>query len=168
MSTTSIAAFEQRFKKMEDILAIQDLVATHPLAVDGGANDFWMDHWTEDSLMDRPEDPERHSGDFGGVYGKPLMRKELEAPELDALRKTGLCHFASIPRIVISGDNATATNYLQLTTLDSTGYRVRAFLVSHWEFRRENDVWRISKRVMRAVGFPEAQSLVMSSFPGKA
>ena len=114
----------------------------------------------------RAADPEKHSGDYGGVYGKKIMREELASPELEALRQTGLVHFNSFPSIHIKGDRAVATNYTQLLGLEGKAYRIRRVTVSRWEFRREEAGWQIAKRTLRLVGEPDMRELVQAGLQG--
>ncbi len=163
-TTVDMAALLKRIQKLEDIQEITQLLATHPLAVDGAMNEEWLTNWTEDSLVDRPGDPARHSGAFEGIYGKDVLAQELVSPELEAHRKNGLCHFTTAPRVIVTGDTAAATNYLQLYNLGATGYQMMFVIVSHWDLRREKGRWMITKRTIRAVGFPEAQDMVRKTF----
>lgn len=161
--TNDLEVLEARIRSLEDQQEILQLLMTHPMAIDGGAADFWMSHWTEDAAVDRLQDPERHSGDYGGTYGKNLMTDEINSPELEALRNAGLCHFVTVPAIRISGEKAHATNYLQLMALEGDVYRNRRMVISRWDLRREDGQWRITKRTIRPLGHPEARSLVLAS-----
>ena len=157
----------ERILVLEDRQEITQLLMTHPLAVDGGAAEFWLANWTEDAVVDRVADPERHSGDYSGVYGKNVMREESRSPELEALRKSGLCHFVTVPAIRLDGDTAHATNYLQLIGLEGQTYRFRRILVSRWELRREGGKWQFAKRVIRPIGHEEARPIVIASLPSQ-
>ena len=165
MSAIDMTMLEERIQVLEDRQEITELLMTHPLAIDGRAFEFWLDKWTDDAVVDRVADPERHSGDFHGVYGKDVMREESRSPELAALQKIGLCHFVTVPAIRLEGDTAHATNYLQLIGLEGQSYRFRRILVSRWELRREGGEWKISRRVIRPIGHEEARSIVMASLP---
>ena len=157
----------ERIQILEDRQEILELLMTHPLAVDGGGTDFWLSKWTEDSLVDRPYDPEHHSGAYQGVYGKDVMHQEAQSPELAALRKTGICHFVTSPAIRLAGDAAHASNYLQLFTLEGKSYRLRFIVISRWELRREHGEWKITKRVIRPVGDEETTRLALASLPSQ-
>lgn len=165
---TLVQDLAARIQHLEDRLAIQNLLLTHPFAIDGGAGDWWLQHWTEDAVVDRMQDPEKHSGDYAGVYGKELMRDEIRSPELEALRQAGLCHFVTPPAIQIQGDAAYATNYLQLLSLEGNGYRNRRTVISRWDLRREDGCWQITRRTIRALGHPEARKLVLAALPSDA
>ena len=156
-----------RLRLVEDRLEIVQIIMSHPLAIDAGDADFWMNLWTEDSLMDRrAPDPEKHSGDYGGVYGKKTMREEMQSPELEALRQAGLVHFSSVPSIHVEGDSAIATNYMQLIAQEGNSYRIRRVTISRWEFRREKSGWQIAKRTVRPVGDAEMPELARVALTG--
>ncbi|TKA76930.1 hypothetical protein B0A55_03115 [Friedmanniomyces simplex] len=137
----------ERIQILEDRQDIFQLLMTHPLAIDGGGLDFWLSKWTEDSVVDRPYDPEHHSGAFEGVYGKDVMHQEAQSPELAALRKTGICHFVKAPAIRLDGDTAHASNYLQLFTREDKSYRLRFLLISRSVTEKLQDLlWRPFRR----------------------
>lgn len=152
-----------RVQLLEDQQAIAQLMATHPLSVDGGDGENWLTNWTEDAQVDRLPDPEKHSGDYSGVYGKDMMLQEIHSPELEALRKSGLCHSATPSKITIDGDRAAATNYLLLIGVEDTGVRIRRILVSRWDFVRAEGRWMITRRTMRPVGNEDALNLALKA-----
>ncbi len=159
--TNEIGDFETRLRAIEDRLEIQNLLAAHAPSIDGGAAESWLANWSDDALVDRHADPERHSGDYAGVYGKDLMLEEINSPELAALRKAGLCHLNTPPYIAITGDEAKAINYLQLVGLEGDTYRVRRIVLSLWHFRRTGEGWKIARRKMRALGLDEAVQIML-------
>lgn len=165
MSDDKYLELERRLQLLEDYEAIRQVLAMHPLAVDGGGKESWLAHWTDDSVVSRRRDPEGHSGDYTGTYGKDVMLQELHDPALAQSRKNGLCHCVTPPYISITGDTADATNYLQLLGVEGTGYRIRRVIMSNWELRREDGEWKISKRSMRPLGEEEAVELMTKSLP---
>ena len=165
---SEISALTERVQALEDRLEITQLLMMHPMSIDSGAAEFWMSHWTEDSTMDRYQDPERHSGDYAGTYGKATMLEEIKSPELAQLREDGLMHISTSPSILIDGDTASATNYTQLIGLEGTAYRIRRVIVNRWELRREDGVWRISKRTMRPMGHTESIAVMKGGLDKKS
>jgi hypothetical protein len=93
------------------------------------------------------------------------MRLSADSPELEALRKAGVCHFVTLPAIRLDGDTAHATNYCQLIGLEGQSYRFRRILVSRWELRHVGGKWKITKRTIRPIGHEEARPLVIASLP---
>ena len=144
-----------RIRAIEDRLEIHTLLTTHGAAVDAGAADFWIDRWTEDSWVQRPADPGRHSGDYEGRYGRDDLRDEINSPELEALRETGLSHLNTAPIIELDGDTAIATNYTTLVKLHDNAYNILMVVVNRWTLRRENG-WKITSRTIEAVGHGDA------------
>lgn len=163
MSATTLDELISRLRRVEDLVEIQQLLSTHPLAVDSGSAEFWLEFWTEDSVVDRLADPDKHSGDFEGVYGKDSMYKEITSPELEALREGGLAHFTTPAEIVVEGDLAIATNYLQLIAIEDGQYRLRRLVLSRWELRREDGAWKITKRTIRPTGHEDTRNLMASA-----
>jgi hypothetical protein len=154
-----ISELKARVQLLEDRAEITQLLYEHPLAIDAGEGDYWVARWTEDSTVDRLADPEKHSGDYAGVYGKATLLDEINSPELEALRKGGLMHFNTSPSVIIDGDTASATSYTQLVTIEDGDYRARRFVVNRWELRREDGRWQISKRTIRAMGHEMTRSI---------
>lgn len=158
----SLEDLETRLKSVEDRLEITQLFLTHPLAIDAGEGEFWMSHWTEDSIFDRTFDPDKHSGSYQGSYGKPTMIEEINSPELEALRQGGLMHVNTSPSILIDGNVASATNYTQIITVEDGGYRTRRIVANRWELRREAGRWMITKRVSRPMGHKDTRGVMRS------
>lgn len=156
---------EARLKALEDQLEIMRLFVTHPLAIDAGEADFWMANWTDDAVMDRTHDPEKHSGDYQGVYGKTMMTDEINSPELSALRASGLMHICTSPVIVIEADTASATNYTELISLEGNGYRTRRIVANRWDLRREDGRWKITRRTIRPMGHGETVGIIRRGLP---
>lgn len=155
-----IAHLEVRIRALEDRAEIMQLLFMHPLAIDAGEGEYWMSNWTEDAVVDRLADPDKHSGDFQGVYGKAPMLAEINSAELADLRKSGLMHVNSPPSILIDGDVASATSYTQLVVSDGNGCRIRRAVVNRWELRRQSDRWMIAKRTIRAMANDQSFSLM--------
>ena len=83
-------------------------------------------------------EPEKHSADYRGVYGKKIMREESKSPELETLRQTGLVHISSFP----SGrDKSVGVSSRKLG-------------------------WQIAKRIVRPVGDAEMRELAQVALRG--
>lgn len=167
MSTPQTSAtLEERLRAVEDTLAIYHLIAGHPPAADTGTDSYYRDVFTADGVID-----------LGGgktANGNEAIAGIVRAPEHQAAIAGGLCHFAGLPRVVLDGDTATATSYLQIITPHkganpmevsghgtSTGFRIHRVGANRWEFKRTPDGWKVTRRTLRPLdGSPEARELL--------
>jgi len=163
-----IASLAARIERLEDERSIMALMARHPLSVDGGIKEPWLDYWTDDATVDRLADPEKHSGAYEGTYGKDVMLEELYSEELATVRAAGFCHAGTPPHIVIAdnGREASAISYLQLISVEGSSYRVRRVVVSFWNLEKVQGQWLISRRIMRPLGHPDAIKLMVKGLEG--
>lgn len=157
---------EIRLARVEDRLAIQELLARHALTVDAAMRGAIEAIWDNAGSFD-------YGPLAAGPMSIPDMVTGLTGPDHRAAAEHGMAHLAALPSITIDGDEATATSYLQLLVprpagepLElpnhgrSPGYLAFRVSVSEWRFTRRADGWRIKDRVMRAVGTEEARALV--------
>jgi SnoaL-like domain len=167
MHMDDIAELRAEVRFLKDHLEITQLLMMHPLAIDACEAEFWMSNWTEDSVFDRTADPNKHSGNYQGTYGKPTMLEEINSPELAALRRSGFMHLSTSPSVLVEGDQASATSYTQLMALKEQGYQVWRIVVNRWEFRRESGRWLISKRASRPMAHDQSFDLMRGGLPLK-
>jgi len=153
---------EERLRAVEDRLEIIQLMMSHPPAIDGRALGYWANALTEDSTIDRgPPDPEKHSGDWQGEYGKKQIMQEVGGPELQAAREKGLAHMTTVPYITTKGNEATAINYTHVLGFESGSFRIRRVVANRWDLRRQAGRWKIRRRTFRLMdGKPEAREIL--------
>jgi SnoaL-like domain len=131
-------ALEDRLRAVEDTLAIYHLIASHPPAADTGTDRYYRDAFASDGQIDL--------GGGKGATGNEAIAGIVKTPEHQDAIAGGLCHFAGLPRVVLSGDTAVATSYLQIITPDrhgaprelsghgtSTGFRIHRVGANRWE-----------------------------------
>jgi hypothetical protein len=142
---------------------------SHPPAIDGRALAFWDAALTDDSTIDRgPPDPEKHSGDYKGEYGKKQIMEEVGGPDLQAAREKGLAHMTTVPYITLKGDEATAINYTHVLGFENGSFRIRRVVANRWDLRRQKGRWKIRRRTLRLMdGKPEARELLRRGVEGK-
>jgi ketosteroid isomerase-like protein len=123
-----------------DVVAIQQLIAHYPVAVDSGDFDRLDDLFTPDATIDYSA--------FGGPSGTPAEVKRFLRDSLPLFRRTQ--HLMGLPAIEVSGDRATArtpcSNPMVLDNGDGTS---SVMLIGLWyddEFVRSADGWRFSAR----------------------
>jgi hypothetical protein len=163
------SSLEKRLRAVEDHLEIIQLMMSHPPAIDGRALDYWDSALTADSTIDRgPPDPEKHSGDWQGEYGKKQIMQEVAGPELQAAREKGLAHMTTVPFITVKGDAATAINYTHVLGFENGSFRIRRVVANRWDLHREKARWKIKRRTLRLMdGKPEARELLRKGVEAK-
>lgn len=160
---TSRRSIEQRLQAIEDHLEILNLVAAHPPGADSASHDFAESFWLADGTVDMA----------GQAKGYEAMIGVLNTPGFAEAQRQGICHFAGLPHIVIDGDRAVATSYLQILAADpdgkpfelsahgtSKGFRVLRLSANRWELQRTAEGWRIKNRTMRGMDNPASRELL--------
>jgi SnoaL-like domain len=159
MAQTSVVddrTLEQRIRAIEDRLEIYNLIATHPLSADTGA-DYFAEHvYAEDGVFDREP--------LSSASGNKAIAAGLNSVAHRAAIAGGLAHFTGLPQIALNGDEAVVTSYLQILTPNksaepvevpnhgaSRGYHVHRVVTNRWEFVRTADGWKIKRRTLRLV-----------------
>jgi hypothetical protein len=148
---------EARLRKVEDKLAIYELIAAHPPSADTGHADYTLSVYHEDGVFDR-------GPTLDGAHGATEIAAFIQRPEHEAAISGGLAHFAGLPLIDLRGDLATVTSYLMIMHLDregearelanhgiSTGYRIHRTVVNRWQLLRLNNRWTILQRTLLPV-----------------
>jgi hypothetical protein len=145
---------EERIRDIEDRLEIYNLIAAHPPTADTGAKDFTLTMWVEDGVFDR-------GPDLLGAKGRQAIAEVLVTPGHQAAIAGGIAHVTSLPHVVVEGDSAVATNYLQILVPQtqgdpvdvpnhgvSKGHRAHRVVANRWEFVRTKDGWKIKRRTI--------------------
>ena len=158
-----IHTIEQRLQAIEDRLEVLNLVAAHPPGADSASHDFAESFWLADGTVDMA----------GQAKGYESMIGVLNTPGFAKAQGQGICHFAGLPHIVIDGDHAVATSYLQILAADpegkpfdlsahgtSKGFRVLRLSANRWELQRTSQGWRIKSRTMRSMDNPASRELL--------
>jgi hypothetical protein len=154
MDTQNRKTLEDRLRAVEDTLAIYHLIASHPPAADTGTDSYYRDAFMPDGTVDL--------GGGKAANGNEAIAAVVRTPEHQAAIAGGLCHFAGLPRVVLDGDSATATSYLQIITPHkgaapmevsghgaSTGFRIHRVGANRWELKRTPDGWKVTRRTLR-------------------
>ena len=126
--------------EVEDRLAIQDLIARYPIAVDGRDWDALDELFTPDARIDFTA--------FGGPAGDLPSIKAFLRDALGGFRRTQ--HMMGLPAITLSGDTATArTSCNNPMVIDGPDGETSVWLIGLWyddEFARTPDGWRFASR----------------------
>ena len=148
-------SLEARLREIEDRLEIYNLIASHPPSADTGADYYTTAVYTEDGVFDRGE------GLLGAV-GNEAIAAITQTPGHQQAIQGGLAHFAGLPHIMLDGDAAYVTSYLQILHPDtlgddrelpnhgsSPGFRIHRVVANRWTLARTPEGWKIKSRKLR-------------------
>ena len=150
-------SLDERLRDIEDRLEIYDLIASHPPSADTGADYYTRAVYTHDGIFDRGE------GLDGGVGNEAIAAMTLSPGHQQAIQD-GLAHFAGLPQIVLDGDIAYVTSYLQILHPEalgddrelpnhgySRGFRIHRVVANRWTLTRTPEGWKIKSRKLRPI-----------------
>ena len=166
-------SLEARLREIEDRLEIYNLIAAHPPSADTGADYYTSAVYTEDGVFDRGED-------LDGAVGAGAIGALTQTPGHQQAIQGGLAHFAGLPHIVVDGDAAYVTSYVQIIHHDglgddrelpnhgySTGYRIHRVVANRWTLTRTEAGWRIRSRKLRPLdGSHPARDILEQALAG--
>lgn len=154
MPTDNKRTLEDRLRAVEDRLEILNLIASHPPSADTGSDHYVRTIYLDDGVID-----------LGGgkeANGKDAVAAIVKTPGHQAAIAGGLAHFAGLPHIVLDGDEAVVTSYLQILAPHPTaepvevpnhgkskGFRVHRVGANSWELLRTPAGWKIKRRTLR-------------------
>jgi hypothetical protein len=157
-------SIEERLREVEDRLEIYNVIAAHPPSADTAASDFIAASWTEDGVFDR---------EIARDSGRSAIANGVLAPAHQAAIEGGIAHFAGLPHVVVDGDTAVVTSYLQIIVPDmageavaisghgtSKGFRLHRVSANRWELVRGPDGWQIKSRTLRPIGTAAARRVL--------
>jgi hypothetical protein len=130
---------EERLRRVEDQLAIYQVISKYGPAVDSGRFQDAADIWAADGVYEIPG-----VGSFTGPEGILAL---LDADLHQQLIHGGSAHVLSLPYVAITGDTAVATNYGRVYVPSADGFGVFRAIATRWEFVRTEDGWRCLRRV---------------------
>jgi hypothetical protein len=165
MTPATPRGLEERLRAVEDRLEILDLLAGSALSSDVASEAYWQSMFADDAVMDR--------GGAHGVLPRERVMEIVRGAEQARAIQSGMAHACALPRIYLDGDRAVATGYLQVLVVDPNGADVdlagkgsRKALASYhlsvnrWELARTVHGWRVTRRVIRAIGAEDARDLL--------
>jgi hypothetical protein len=131
---------ERALTELADRLAIQDLIARYPIAVDGREWDALDDLFAPDARIDFTA--------FGGPAGDLASIKVFLREALGGFKRTQ--HMMGLPAITLSGDRASArTSCNNPMVMDGANGETSVWLIGLWyddEFVRTSGGWRFASR----------------------
>ena len=165
---------EDRLRAVEDRLEILNLIASHPPSADTGADHYVRTIYLDDGVIDL--------GGGKAANGKDAVAAIVKTPGHQAAIAGGLAHFAGLPHIILDGDEAVVTSYLQILAPHPTaesievpnhgsskGFRVHRVGANRWELVRTSAGWKIKRRTLRPLdGSEPARELLRHAVAPKA
>ena len=141
--TVELEELVARLARVEDELAIRQVILTYGPAADAGeaarAGALWADDGEYDWDDVRPP-----------LGGPDAVARMLESDAHQSLIAHGVAHFAGPPLIELDGDRATALSYsFVLRRDDDQRVYVWRLGAARWEFTRVGGSWRIHRRTHR-------------------
>lgn len=155
---TDIDDIAARLRRLEDEHDIAQLIASYGLAVDAANADGAAALWSEDGSYDVEDWNMQSQADVHAMVSSTFHR--------DLVSK-GCCHFIGPSVVTVGGDEAVAISESLVLVRDGAGYRVWRATANHFELRRIDGRWRISRRTSRVLdGQPGAHALLRSGLAG--
>lgn len=166
MSDELIKDLAARVQKVEDELAVRNLMVRYSLAVDGGDASAAKSLFTEDSIYDvaSPDTGmEAERGEFRASYimeGPGDIAAMVEGPGHQSLLPNS-AHTLGPDEVWLDGDTAYATGYSRLYLREGDDFRLLRLSINSWTFKRQSDgAWLIHHRATRPRGGAEAHQIL--------
>lgn len=158
MSIDRLAELERRLARVEDERAIERMLASYGPLVDSGDADATAALWAEDGSYE--------------VEGWS-MRSRAEVAEMvlsDAHQRligSGATHFLGPAVVTVDGDEAVAVCESVLVIRHDRKYVLGRAGVNHFQLRRIDGRWQITRRVTRTLdGNERARELLSAGIAG--
>lgn len=143
-----------RLQRLEDVMAITQLIASYGPLVDSGAADEVAAMWTEDG-----------SYDVEGwlMENREAVRSMVLSRPHQRFIGSGSVHFMGTPHVTVDGDTAVAVCESLLVLREGDGFVVSRGGANRIELARTPEGWRFTRRVARTLdGSAEARALLHS------
>jgi hypothetical protein len=151
-----LEALERRVGFLEDEVAILRLINSWGPAVDTGNAEVAAALFADDGILE---------SDMSYLIGPPAIAAMVRGDGHQSLIRGGSAHIPASPIVQIHGDRASATGYTRVYRHTDEGYEVWRLSANHWEFRRTDDGWRVTRRTNHVIdGGPEAPAILTQLF----
>jgi hypothetical protein len=156
----ALDALHERVRQLEDQLALQRIVSTYGPAMDTGSGDECGALWAEDGVYEFAVQTDEGTA-VHTAHGPAGVKGMCEADFQQDLIRHGCAHIMATPLLEITGDTAVATGYSRVYRHDAGGFSVWRVSANRWEFKREPDGWRVTRRSNRMIdGDPDARRIL--------
>lgn len=148
------SAFEARLARLEDQLAIYQIINAYGYAVDGLNAEEVGSCYVDDGIY--------AVGDIGEMKGRETIEAITRDPGHRGLVAGGCAHMSSVPHVVIDGDEAIATCHTMVALNGKDGYFIGRLSASRLQLARQADgSWKIVHRQNYLLnGDPAASALL--------
>ena len=134
-----MASVEERLQRIEDQLAIYQLVCGYGYAVDGCNAEALGEIYAEDGVY--------AVGDTGSFNGRAGVQAITTMPGHLTLVGGGAAHMSTLPYVVIDGDRAVATCHTMVPQHGENGFFIGRLSASRIELERKPEGgWHIKHR----------------------
>ena len=132
-------SLEERLRKLEDINAITQLIASYGPVADTCDLEGLKRIWHPESIYE--------IGGIGVFHGPEGIAEAFAGEFHSTIVKYGSAHISSSPHIAIHGHRAAATNYGTLFWHENGQFICGRLTATRWEFQRsEQHEWQVVKR----------------------
>lgn len=133
------SALDARLRKVEDQLAIYQVVCGYGYAVDGLNAEAVGDCYVEDGVY--------AVGDIGNIAGRATIAAITRDPGHLGLVGGGCAHISTLPHVLIDGDEAIATCHTMVSRNGDDGFSIFRLSASRIRLARQDDGgWKIVHR----------------------
>ena len=147
-----LSRLEAHVRRLEDQIAIYQLLATYSPAVDSRSEAATAGLWTEDGQYDYGGRPHVGARDVGSLVHLDTHKAYVEK---------GCAHVMSLPLVSVDGDRAVATGYSRLYVHSGDGWKVERASANRWELVRTGAGWRVANRINRLMdGSPAGREVL--------
>ena len=139
MNDDTAARLEARLGKLEDQLAIYQVINGYGYAVDGLNATAVGECYVDDGIY--------AVGDIGEMKGRERIEAITRDPGQLAYVAAGCAHMSSVPHVLIEGDKAVATCHTMVAMHGENGFFIGRLSASRIQLDRQGDgSWKIVHR----------------------
>ncbi len=158
-----VSALEARLRRVEDELAIRNLMTRYGLAADCGNDALAMACHTEQAEYRVSAPKSGRDGDHDDLVlvGREAIGEMLRS-DLHQAMLPNTAHTIGPTDLEVDGDSAHAVGYSRLYLREGDQPRLVRLSINQWRFRRVDGEWLIAARSSRLVGEDAAQAILRS------
>ena len=139
MGSNTQEKLESRLQKLEDQLAIYQVINGYGYAVDGLNASAVGECYVDEGIY--------AVGDIGEMKGRETIEAITRDPGHLAYVGAGCAHMSTVPHVLIEGDKAVATCHTMVTMHGDAGFFIGRLSASRLELARQADGgWKIVHR----------------------
>lgn len=149
---TRLARLEARLQRLEDHVAICQVLAGYGPAADSRSGAAVASLWAEDGRYDFGGEPLVDAAAVGGLVDLDTHVGYVER---------GCAHVIGMPLVEVDDDRAVATGYSRVYVHDGDHWTVERASANRWELVRTEQGWRVANRINRLLdGSPPGRELL--------